>query len=225
MAEPTNDPKPRFGDESRLAPDDARLSFPAAERNLAPIRDALVARFGGLGGRALEIGSGTGQHLAAFARALPGLDWIGSDPEPAHRASIAAWAAHEGLDLPAPLDLDASGDWWTHPEVAARTPLALIFCANVIHISPPEVATGLFAGAGRVLAPGGVLVLYGPFRVAGDWIAESNRVFDARLRAQDPRWGIRDTEELRPLAEAAGLSGPDLVEMPANNRLCIWTRR
>lgn len=224
MPEPTNRPFSKFREDERVAPGDARLTFAAAERNADPICEALVAAFGGLKGHALEIGSGTGQHIVRFARALPALDWQGSDPDPVHCASIAAWIAHEGLDLPAPLELDATSQWADMPEIAARLPINLIFCANVIHISPFATAEGIFAGAGKVLAAGGALAFYGPFRLSGDWVAPSNETFDQRLRAQDERWGIRDADDLAPLAKNAGLGGPELVEMPANNRIAIWRK-
>ena len=48
-------------------------------------------------GIAPEIGSGTGEHVICFAKALPGLVWLPSDPTSAPRASIKAWSATEGL--------------------------------------------------------------------------------------------------------------------------------
>lgn len=224
MSEPSTRPFSKFRVDERVADGDARLSFAAAERNVDAICEAMGARFASWTGNALEIGSGTGQHLVRLARALPGLTWQGSDPDPVHCASVAAWIAHEGLEMPAPLQLDAAGDWAARPALADRLPLSLIFCANVIHIAPFAVAEGILAGAGQALAPGGALAFYGPFRLSGDWVAPSNEAFDQRLKAQDPRWGIRDIEELAPLAAAAGLQGPDLVEMPANNRIAIWRK-
>ena len=84
---------------------DARLNFPATERNKAPILEVLTRTLPS-DGLVLEVGSGSGQHIAAFARALPHLDWQASDPDPTYRASIDAWASHAGLDLPPALDLD-----------------------------------------------------------------------------------------------------------------------
>ena len=47
------------------------------------------------------------------------------------------------------------------------------------------------AGAGKVLRPGGLLLVYGPFKVDGKCTTESNASFDASLRRQNPEWGYR----------------------------------
>ncbi len=96
---------------------------------------------------------------------------------------------------------------------------------NVIHITPWDVAEGIVAGAGRALAPGGHLVLYGPFRRGGAHTADSNAHFDAALRAENPDWGVRDVDEVAALADAAGLGPPRITEMPANNLLVAFPRR
>lgn len=196
-----------------------RLSAPAAERNAAPIREALAPLFSGRCGLALEIGSGTGQHAAEWAGAFPALDWQPSDPEPGHLDSIAAWVEASGLpNLRAPLRLDARDPWPIEP------PLAAVMAINVIHISPWTVAEAIVAGAARHLGPEGVLVFYGPFREGGRHTTESNAAFDASLRARDPAWGVRDLDDVTALAAETGLSGPQITRMPANNLTVVYRR-
>ena len=186
-----------------------------------PLIAALAPWFGQAHGTVLEIGAGTGQHAAAFARAFPALAWHASDPDPLHRASITAWA--KALRVPArtPLDLDASADWAEMPEVAALGQLSAVISCNVIHIAPIAVAEGIVAGAGKALAPGGLLIFAGPFAVHGHQIGPGNAAFDARLRADDPAWGVRDVAEIEALGEAAGLEFASLQALPAHNRLLI----
>jgi Protein of unknown function (DUF938) len=96
----------------------------------------------------LEVGSGSGQHVVAFAAALPGLRWLPSDPDPAARRSIAGWILHAGLaNVEPPRDLDVLRDkaeGWPGPLVA-------IVAINLLHVSPWAVAQALLQGAGRVL--------------------------------------------------------------------------
>ena len=81
------------------------------------------------------------------------------------------------------------------------------------------------AGAGRVLAPGGVLFLYGPFKEGGRHTAPSNAAFDASLRARDPDWGVRDLDDVRDLAAKHSLDFIERVAMPANNLSVVFARR
>lgn len=195
---------------------------PHARRNRDPIL-AVLARVLPAAGTVLEIGSGTGQHLAWFAPRLPGLDWQSSDTDAEMRGSIAAWAADcAAANLRAPLDIDVSAaDWERNPGL--EDIVAILSC-NLIHIAPWRACEGLLAGAGRLLAPGGVLVLYGPFKRGGVHTAPSNAAFDASLRGRDPAWGIRDLEAVARLAESHGLALDEVIEMPANNLSLIFRR-
>lgn len=193
------------------------LHAPATERNRGPIlevlRRTLPAR-----GRVLEIASGTGQHVVYFAEALPALEWIPSDPDPAQRASIAARTAAAGLNNVAdPLDLDVLGDW---PELAVDA----VITANLLHVSARETMAGLCRGAAAVLPPGGPLHVYGPFKRGGEHTSEGNRRFDQSLERQNSAWGIRDVEDLLEEAVDAGLRLAEIIEMPANN-LSVVLRR
>ena len=200
---------------------DAKQYAPAAARNAGPICEVL-GRWLPASGTILEIGSGTGQHVVAFAAAHPELSWQPSDPDPGLRASIAAWTVAEGLaNLRAPLDLDVTAAGW---ERALDGPLAGIVCINLVHIAPWAACGGLMAGAGALLLPGAYLYLYGPFKRDGVHTAPSNAAFDRMLRAYDPAWGVRDLKAVVDCAAGHGLDLVDLVPMPANN-LSVVLRR
>jgi len=190
---------------------DRRLYFAAAARNRQPILDVLQEHLPPRG-LALEVASGSGEHVVHFAQACPDLVFQPSDPDPAHRASIDAWTVALGLANVRPaIDLDAMAATW--PVAAANA----VLCSNMIHIAPWAATVGLVRGAGRIVPPGGVLYLYGPYRRGGRHTAPSNAAFDASLRAQHTAWGVRDLEAGADLAAAEGFAAPIVVEMPANN--------
>lgn len=192
-----------------------RSFAPAAERNKAPLLDALSRC---LPERAtiLEIASGTGQHARHMTDARPDWVWQPSEADPAGLDSIAAWRSDAGPGFLAPVQLDAAERPW-----AVTGPVDAVLAVNLIHIAPFTVAEALFAEAPRHLRAGGCLLLYGPFFFDEDG-AESNRAFDAGLRAQDPRWGVRDCADLTALAQAAGLATPQAIALPANNHLLVF---
>lgn len=198
---------------------DGALSSPAARRNAEAILAVLRAHLPAAGA-VLEIASGSGEHAVAFASSLA-VDWTPSDPSAQARASIAAWSAQSALpNLRPPLALDVL-DEATWP---AR-PFPAVFCANMIHIAPWAAAEGLMALAGRVLPrPGGLLILYGPFREADVPLAPSNAAFDDSLKARDPAWGLRDRADVIALAKANGLAETLRVPMPANNLMLLFRR-
>ena len=195
-----------------------QLHWPAPERNKAPILEVLQ-RVLPSAGRLLEVASGTGQHAVHFARALPSWSWLPSDIDPHNLASITAHRDQAALpNLEPARSLDVCTEDWQVGELDA------IFNANMIHIAPWECSEGLLRGAGRHLRPGGVLVLYGPFRIDGRHTAESNREFDQSLRQRDPRWGVRDLESIVALAQSAGLQHRETIAMPANNQCVVFER-
>ncbi len=195
-------------------------SSPAALRNRDPILEVLRPRLSATG-LVLEIAAGSGEHAVWLSRALPGLSWRPTDPDPDALASIAAWRAAEGPpNLLEPLALNASEpDAWPVDQADA------IVCINMIHISPWAATQGLMAGAGRILPVGGLLYLYGPYREAGRSTAPSNEAFDASLKARNPAWGLRLTDDVAVLAAARGLALTDRIEMPANNLSLVFERR
>lgn len=193
-----------------------KLSWGAPERNKQPILEVLQ-RVLPAAGTLLEIASGTGQHAVHFAQNLTGWTIQPSDVEPENLASIAAYRLEAGLpNLREPLRLDVADATW--PTASA------IFNANLIHIAPWQATLDLLRGAGRQLAPGDKLVLYGPFKLGGAHTAPSNQSFDDSLRARDPSWGVRDLEAVVSVAASHGLTLDERVEMPANNQTLIFTR-
>jgi SAM-dependent methyltransferase len=197
---------------------DPRLYRPHVARNREPIL-AVLRRVLPAQGLALEIASGSGEHAIYFAQQLPALTWQPSDPDAEALASIAAHRAAAGVpNVLAPLRLDVTAEPWPLERAEA------IVCNNMIHIAPWAAAEGLFAGAGRVLSAAGVLYLYGPYRIDGRHTAPSNEAFDARLRAQDPLWGVRDLADVTVLADRHGLVLAETIAMPANNLSVIFRR-
>ncbi len=196
-----------------------KLTFPATARNRDPILAVLREQFAPPIARVLEVASGSGEHAAFFAEAMPWLTWQPTDVEPAHLASIDAWAANaapKGHVLPA-LAFNAATDPFP------TGPWDGVFCANLVHISPWEVAIGLFRGAAAALWPGGVLVTYGPYTLDGSHTSESNVAFDASLKARDPAWGVRDVEALAAISSELRLS--ERIAMPANNFCLVFRRK
>jgi SAM-dependent methyltransferase len=197
---------------------DPRLHAPATARNREPIL-AVLRRVLPSEGLVLEVASGSGEHAAYFAEALPSMRWQPTDCDPQALASIAAHrAAAETPNLLAPLWLDAVSPDWPVEHADA------VVCINMIHIAPWAAAEGLMRGVGSLLPAGGVLYLYGPYRIDGRHTAASNRAFDAQLRAQNPAWGVRDVGEVADLAACHGLSLVETVPMPVNNLSVVFRR-
>jgi SAM-dependent methyltransferase len=198
--------------------DDAegRLDAPAFHRNHDPIWSAIGPWLTQQDGDALEIGSGTGQHIVEFARQAPRLTWWPSDIVDAHLRSVAAWSAQAALtNLRPPQSLDLTDPAWQPADVERK--LAAIICINVLHIAPWTVSQNLLGGAGRLLRPGGRLFIYGPFMRDGAHTALSNTEFDTSLRAKNPDWGVRDIAALSELVQRSGLLPFDVTSMPSNN--------
>jgi SAM-dependent methyltransferase len=197
---------------------DHRLSSPSALRNRDPILDVLRDILAP-SGCVLEIASGSGEHILHFARYLPHHSWQPSDPSPEARASIAAWITAEGAtNVVAPLAIDAAASSWPVGRADA------IVAINMVHISPWRATEGLMQGAGRLLPPGGPLLLYGPYRRAGHDFEPSNAWFDADLRARNSEWGVRALEDVAHAAEVSGLRFEKVIEMPANNLSVVFRR-
>jgi len=198
--------------------EDARRYAPSVARNKDAIAGVL-ARYLPSSGLVLEIASGSGEHAVHFASTFPALVFQPTDPSEEARASIAAWRQEAALpNMRAPLALDVTAAPWPINYADAVT------CINMIHIAPWEATLGLVAGAARIIPPGRLLFLYGPYKRAGQHTAPSNAEFDASLRERDARWGVRDLETVAAEATAMGFAAPMIEAMPANNLSLIFRR-
>jgi uncharacterized protein DUF938 len=218
---PTSGHTARFTSANFAREDDGRIHSRMVEKNAKPVIGGLSPFLAGVSGSALEIGSGTGQHVIAFASAFPDLRWTPSEPDPEHRVSIDAWRAYAGALTNTAIAIDAAADWAKQRDVQAIGPLSLILSLNVIHISPFKVAKGIVNGAGQSLDKGGLLAFYGPFKENGNHTGDGNATFDARLRADNPDWGVRDVDDIAELGQATGLTQIALLNMPSNNRILV----
>jgi SAM-dependent methyltransferase len=197
---------------------DPRLHHAHVVRNREPIL-AVLKRVLPPAGLVVEVASGSGEHAVFFAQGLPVLTWQPTDPDAGALASIAAHrAAGQATNLLEPLRLDTTAELWPVNRADA------VVCNNMIHIAPWAVSEGLFAGANRILPAGGVLYLYGPYRIGGLHTAPSNQDFDIWLRGQNSAWGIRDLADVTDLAARHGFALMETVPMPANNLSVIFRR-
>ncbi len=202
--------------------DEYRLSAPAVARNREPIFKVLLD-FLPKSGTVLEIASGTGEHATFLATKMPHLGWLPSDVEGDHLTSIEGWRQKAGgKNLLSPIKLDVIDSCWPVENYAPDPPIKAVLAINLLHIAPWEVAEGLFEGAARVLNWGGVLILYGPYRVDGEHTAPSNLAFDQVLINKNPKWGVRDLDSVKLLARSCGFAAPDVIDMPANNKMLIF---
>lgn len=191
---------------------------PSAERNKQPILELLRATVP-TRGEALEIASGTGQHVVWFAKHMPGWNWQPTDLHRGALYNIEAYVAQEDLtNVYAPMVLDVQSDSWL---IEAQT-VDLVVCINLLHIAPWSACAALMRGCARHLAPGGKLVTYGPYFEDGTPAAASNLAFDASLRAHDPGYGIRRREDVEQAAQNEGLRPVARHAMAANNLLLVF---
>lgn len=188
----------------------------SCERNKAPILEVLKAVLPGQGD-VLEIGSCTGQHVVFFAPHFPGLRWQPSDCDE-HLEGLAARLSQQGSPgIFAPLALDVTGVW---PE----RKFDAVYSSNTAHIMSWEAVCAMFEGVGKVLRPGGVFCLYGPFNEGGSFTAASNREFDLSLRSRDASMGIRDREALESLALGHQMKLTQQFRLPANNCVLVFIK-
>ena len=169
-------------------------------------------------GRVLEVASGTGQHVAAFAEAFPHLSWLPSDVDPDQRASIAAWRRVSGLqNVAEPLAMDVSAPWPVAPDH-----LHAVLTINLLHLVPVPFVSKLFESARSALNEDGLVIIYGPFLRGSSYASPEDLAFDASLRDRDPAIGYKSVEAVSETARVAGFVPVARDAMPANNLLLTF---
>jgi cyclopropane fatty-acyl-phospholipid synthase-like methyltransferase len=187
----------------------------ACERNKAPILEVLEDTFSNCQS-VLEIGSGTGQHVVHFARSLPAIVWQPTDADDYLPGLRARLQAENCSNIEAAVKLDVRMSPWPVGQYGG------VFSANTLHYMGADCVEAFFVGVGAAVQAGGLLVVYGPFRYAGQFTSDSNARFDEFLRQTDPVRGVRDFEWVNELAIAQGFSLWQDIMMPANNQLLVW---
>ena len=203
---------------------DKRLFFPATERNSQFIGE-ILSRILPKRGYILEVGSGSGEHGVEFQKYFPELIWQSSDPELVHRQSISSWIEHEELNfqMPQPLDIDVEKIPWEIPSELLNS-IQGIISINMIHIASWNCTKSLFNESGNLLKNGQFLMLYGPFKIGGKHISQSNELFDISLKMQNESWGVRCLEEVSEEAKKNDFIEEELIRMPANNFAVIYRK-
>ena len=192
---------------------DGRLNAPSALRNAEPIVE-LVREIAIKPGNALEIASGSGQHIVKLAAALPFLNWQPSDVDETRIKSIRCWSNdHHLTNLNPPCLLDATKEGWA----AEHHDQDLILLVNLLHLISIEETKILVKEVSKALAPKGVSIIYGPFMRSGELISKSDMEFHHSLINTDPDLGYKNDLDMLNLFGEAGLVHLSTNKMPANN--------
>ena len=192
---------------------DTRLYAPSVERNSLPIVKA-IQRIAPKSGQALEIASGTGQHIVKLASSLPNLFWLPSEVDEERLKSISAWIVAENLsNIKPPLYLDATETGW-----AQNLPqFNFILLVNLLHLISWNETETLFNELPKVLKKNGSAFVYGPFMRSGKLTSAGDQNFHNSLIQTDPDIGYKDDLDMLELFSNSGLLHLQTVEMPANN--------
>ncbi len=199
---------------------DGRLFVDSATRNVAPIA-AVIDDFAPDHGVALEIASGTGQHVVEFAGLRDKLIWQPTDANPDRLPSIDLWIDEsERKNIrPAKL-LDASEPGWSR----GMGPYSLIVIVNLLHLVSIAEAQTILSESAKALQHGGVIVIYGPFLRDNRATSEGDWMFDAELQSADPDIGYKDDGAVIDWLNENGLLVEAPISMPANNLCFVATK-
>uniref|UniRef100_G3P8M6 Zgc:103625 n=1 Tax=Gasterosteus aculeatus aculeatus TaxID=481459 RepID=G3P8M6_GASAC len=153
---------------------------------------------------ALELGSGTGQHVIRFAQKMPFVTWQPSDIKEESLKSIMEYiAATHVKNVLQPVHLDASAAWeqWA---ALSRNSCDVIIAINLLQYSSFKTA--------QVYAINGTIT------------PSCNEHLDAELRQMNPEWGLPDVDVLRQLAYGNGLRMERMIEMEEYYKCLIFRK-
>ena len=199
---------------------DGRLNAPAAEKNSAAIVELAIST-APHSGKALEIASGTGQHIIKLAAALPNLNWQPSDVDPNRIKSIEAWNLNENLmNLNAPCFLDATDAGWSEN----YSNFDFLILVNLLHLISDEETKILINEISKSLAPKGRVVIYGPFMRDGTLTSVGDADFHQSLINADAEIGYKNDASIIKTFDELGLINLGAKNMPANNLAFIFEK-
>lgn len=197
-----------------------RHDTPSFYRNIEPITQKLHEILRADYKHVLEIGSGSGQHVARFSREFPKFQFQPTEYELGNVRSIDSWC--EGLVNVSPaVQLDVRQTAWLSQNTQKFDTL---FCSNVIHITPWEITRSLFKGANTIMKKQCQLLFYGPYKIDGKQTSESNLEFDLWLKEKDASFGIRDIADVEDEAKKYGFKLVNKHVMAANNFIMEFER-
>lgn len=199
---------------------DPRRDTPSFHRNIEAITNTLQSIIRNREAVVLEIASGSGQHIAHFGHSFPDMIFHPTEYDTDALPSIDAWTEDTRNVLSAQ-QLDVTNAQWfanDHPRFDA------LFCSNVIHIAPWHVTNALFAGAKRNLRQEGQVILYGPYKINGEFVSENDPEFDLWLKEKEPAFGIRDIADVEHEAKTHGFKLDRSFPMPANNFIQVFSQ-
>jgi hypothetical protein len=195
----------------------------SGRRNRDAILSVLRDRLPKTPGRILELASGSGMHIHYFAPHLQHLTLQPSDKDDETFASIRRLSAETGLtnvQPPITLDLTQPSTW-----PSGEDKYVGIFCINVIHVAPTSVTAGLAECASRLLAKGGVLMIYGAFKTQGRYSTPSSAELDQAFRSiGDGEWGFKDTVDVTAACAKHGLALEETIDMPDGRLMLRYAR-
>ncbi len=197
-----------------------RLHSPAAEKNLIPITK-LVTKNAPYSGKALEIASGTGQHILRLATVLPNIKWQPTDVDESRIKSILAWSNGENLrNLLPPCSLDATERGWStnHHEYN------LLILINLMHLISFSETKVLIYEMSKALIPKGRAIIYGPFMRNGKLTSVGDKEFHSSLITADPEIGYKNDFEIIKMFNEVGLTKYSVVNMPTNNLALVFEK-
>uniref|UniRef100_A0A7N8XIP1 Zgc:103625 n=1 Tax=Mastacembelus armatus TaxID=205130 RepID=A0A7N8XIP1_9TELE len=151
---------------------------------------------------AVELGSGTGQHVIRFAQKMPFVTWQPSDIKEESRDSIKAYiAATHAKTVLQPVHLDASEPWekWAG---LSRSSCDIVIAINLLQYSSFKTV----------------------FAINGTITPSCNENLDAELRKINPDWGLPDIDVLRQLAYGNGMRMERIIEMEEYYKCLIFRK-
>ncbi|MDA7587512.1 class I SAM-dependent methyltransferase [Alphaproteobacteria bacterium] len=189
------------------------LHSPAAERNSGHIIE-LVRSHAPENGTALEIASGTGQHIVELAAAISSLIWQPSDIDETRLNSIVSRSLAKQLpNLLPPIRLDVTDKGWS----AFCPNQDFILLVNLLHLVSAAEVRAIVSGISQSLAENGRCVIYGPFMRNCVLSSSGDKAFHQSLIEADPDIGYKDDAWMLDLFSRHNLELIKIVEMPANN--------
>ena len=199
---------------------DGRLNAPSAVRNADAIVN-LVRKTVIKPGKALELASGTGQHIVKLASALPHIHWQPSDVDEARIKSIRCWSDDQPLkNLMPPCILDATTKGWAIDHRYQD----LILLVNLLHLISDKESIILVKEMSKALASGGLSIIYGPFMRTGKLVSKNDIEFHHSLVNTDPDLGYKNDIDIISLFAGEGFLHLNTEKMPANNLAFIFQK-